>query len=215
VNIRITLVFLILFWIQELISKEIDKKTILFTLAYPVPRSYYLLGRYVAILVLAAISSMLLASLLWLAVKYAGGHYQQQFPVNLGWNYWVTVLGIYLDAAVVAAFAIWISTLSTTPLLPMAIGFIFAISGKALGAVIAYLNSSDGKNDELAAQFSSSINQIQWLLPDLSRLDWRLSTLYSIPLPTNQIAMATLMALSYIALMLCLAILFFRKREFF
>jgi Cu-processing system permease protein len=44
-GVRFSLVLLNLFWVQELVAREIDRRVILFSLAYPVSRGAFLAGR--------------------------------------------------------------------------------------------------------------------------------------------------------------------------
>ncbi len=110
-GIRISLVFFALFWIQELIGREIDRRTVLFALTYPVARSHYVIGRYLGVLGLLALAALLLGILLWVVVQYTGLGYEQGFGIKGGFPYWATIAGLWVDAAVVAAFALWIATL--------------------------------------------------------------------------------------------------------
>jgi len=48
-GMRFALVLLALFWVQELVGREIERRTTTLFLAYPIPRSHYLLGRFVGI----------------------------------------------------------------------------------------------------------------------------------------------------------------------
>jgi ABC-type transport system involved in multi-copper enzyme maturation permease subunit len=211
--LRFSTVLLVLFWIQDLVGKEIDRKTVIFALAYPVSRATYVVGRYLGVLALAAVGILILALLLWLAVLLAGGTYQQEFSVLLGFPYWFAVFGVWLDVAVVAAFALWIASLSTVPVLPLALGAAFAVAGRSLGAVQEYLAQGAGGDQALAERFNPLIAVIQWLLPDLSRLDWRPWPMYSVPPIWETIAWSCGMALGYIAVMLALAVRTFSKRE--
>lgn len=211
--LRFSSVLLVLFWIQELVGKEIDRKTVIFALAYPVSRATYILGRYLGVLALAAVGIVILALLLWLAVLLAGGTYQQEFSVQLGFPYWFTVFGVWLDVAVVAAFALWIASLSTVPVLPLALGAAFAVAGRSLGAVQEYLAQGAGGDQELVERFDPLIAVIKWLLPDLSRLDWRPWPLYSVPPNGETLAWSCIMALAYAGVMLALAVRAFSRRE--
>ncbi|SFZ74572.1 ABC-type transport system involved in multi-copper enzyme maturation, permease component [Chitinimonas taiwanensis DSM 18899] len=213
--LRLILVFLSLFWVQDLISKEIERRTVMFSLAYPVPRAHYLLGRYLAIQTMSVLVALGMAVLLWGAVALAGGSYEQQFPVNLGWPYWIALSGIVLDAAVVSAFALWIATVSTTPMLPLAAGLIFAAVGKSLGAVMDFLARGADGDAALAARFDPIIGLIRWILPDLSRLDWRAAALYNQPMDGTLMGWSICMALAYAGIMLLAATLSFSRREFF
>lgn len=211
--LRISLVLLALVWVQELIGKEIDKRTVLFSLTYPASRSTYILGRYIGILGLLALATTLLAMLLWLVVLNATGGYEQGFPVSLGAPFWSAVFGLWVDAAVVTAFALLIASLSTVPMLPLMLGAAFAVGGKSLGAVADYLaQGADGDKD--IRRLTPVIDFIEKILPDLSRLDWRAWPMYGVEPETAALAIALVVAISYVVLLLSLAIISFSRREF-
>ena len=213
-GLRFSLVLFAIVLVQELVGREIDRRAVILTLSYPVPRSAYLMGRYLGVLGLTATAALLLGLLLWLAVLLAGLGYTQQFGVELGGPYWFAVFGVWLDVAVVSAFAFWIASLSTVALLPLALGAIFAIAGKALGPVTDYLAKGGGSQDELVATFGPMLDVIRWLLPDLSRLDWRVWPMYGSVPEMLSVGLTLVMSLAYIALMIGLSIRFFAKREF-
>lgn len=212
-GIRISLVLFALFWIQELIGREIDRRTVLFALSYPVARGRYVIGRYLGVLGLLALAAALLGMLLWIVVQYTSLGYEQGFGIKGGLPYWATVAGLWVDAAVVAAFALWIATLSTVPMLPLALGLAFAVGGKSLGAVVEYLAKGADGDPELM-RFAPIVNVIQWVLPDLSRLDWRAWPMYGLPPDGLALGLSLLLGVSYAALLLSLAVITFTRREF-
>lgn len=213
-GMRFALVLLALFWVQELVGKEIERRTAILYLAYPIPRAYYIMGRFAGIAVLLLVASVILALLLWLAVIAASGEYAQAHPGALGLPYWSAIFALWLDVVVVAAFTLCIATLSTVSALPLALGAAFAMTGKSLGAVVDYLTrGADGQQD-LVAHYGSAIELTRWVLPDLSRLDWRIWPMYDQPLPSGALTLSCLMAMSYIVLMLGIATQAFKRREF-
>lgn len=211
-GLRFSLVLLSIFWVQEFVGKEIERRLVFFSLTYPVSRAGYLLGRYFAVLVLSAMAALLLGLLLLLVVLLAGGAYDQEFPVALGLPFWATVLGVWVDAAVVSAFATLIAVLSTVTALPLVLSIAFAIAGKGLGPALDYL--ANGADDQLSATYGPIVNNIQWLLPDLSRLDWRPWPMYGLDAVPPEMLWALLMALGYIVVLLVLAIHMLERREF-
>lgn len=212
-GLRITLVLFALFWVQELVAREIERRTVLFSLTYPIARGYYIVGRYWGVLGLLALAAVLLGLMLWLVVLLLGKGYEQGFPVALGVPYWNTVAGLWVDAAVVAAFAFWVSTFSTVPMLPLALGLAFAVAGKSLGIVVEYLaKGADGDPDLL--RLAPLIDVIQWVLPDLSRLDFRAWPMYNLAPASQAVGLGLLMAASYAALLITLAVLTFTRRDF-
>lgn len=212
-GLRVTLVLFSLFWVQELVGREIERRTVLFSLTYPVARGSYVLGRYLGVIGLLALAALLLGLLLWLAVLMTGGEYEQGFVVAAGMPYWITVFGLWVDAAVVAAFALWLSTFSTVPMLPLALGLAFAVGGKSLGAVAEYL-AKGAEGDLELMRLAPFINVIQWLLPDLSRLDWRAWPMYGLAPDGVTFGLALVLAASYAALLLTLAAISFTRRDF-
>jgi ABC-type transport system involved in multi-copper enzyme maturation permease subunit len=213
-GLRFSLVLLGVFWIQELVAKEIDRRTVIFALTYPVSRHAYLLGRYFGILCLMLAATIVLALLLGLAVSFAGYGYEQAYPILLGMPFWTAVYGVWLDVAVVVAFALWIAAISTVSILPIALGAAFAIAGRALGAVLQYLMGGADGDKDLAGTFLPILNVVQWMLPDLSRLDWRVWPMYGAVPPAGSVLWSSLMAGAYTLVMLGLAVRSFAHREF-
>lgn len=212
-GIRISLVLFALFWVQELVSNEIQRRTVLFALTYPVARGHYAVGRYLGVLGMLALAAALLGAVLWLAVLYSGRGYQQAFAVASGGPYWLTVAGLWIDAAVVAAFALWIASLSTVPMLPLALGLAFAAGGKSLGAVAEYL-ALGAEGDPDIMRLAPIVNAIQWVLPDLSRLDWRAWPMYGVAPDATAMAGGLVAATSYAVVLVTLAVITFNRREF-
>src|SRR5438105_440591 len=100
--IRIIGLLVILSWCQEFVGKEIERRTVFFALAYPAPRSSYLIGRYLGLIALGAIAIVGLGILLKGTAYMAGGEYAQSSPIKLGGALWVTLAYVFLDLAVVA-----------------------------------------------------------------------------------------------------------------
>jgi Cu-processing system permease protein len=213
-GLRFAVVLLGSLWVQEMIGNEIGRKTVWFSLTYPVSRHAYLAGRFLGVVALIGLACIVMGLLLWLVVFAAGGAYEQEFPVRLGATYWLTVLGFWLDAVVVSSFALWIASLSTVTFLPFILGLAFAVGGKALGAVMDYLGRGADGDAELVARFDPLIFAIKWVLPDLSRLDWRSWPMYAAPPDHASVVLACAMALAYIGLMVGVAVIAFSRREF-
>ena len=214
-GMRFTLVLLALFWVQELVSKEIERRTVVLMLAYPIPRSRYVLGRFFGIALLLALAVLVLGLLLWIVVFYSEQGYASARVVALGLPYWATLLGVYLDVLVVTAFALCLSLLSTVLLLPLALGAVFAIIGRSIGAVVDFLVVRRGDGDQdMTAHFGPAIDFLRWVLPDLSRLDWRDWTLYQIAPDFASLIWSAVMAISFIVLLLSIGTMVFNRREF-
>lgn len=212
-GLRFSLVLLNLFWVQELVVREIDRKTIFFSLTYPVPRSAFVLGRFLAILVLGLLAAVVLGLLLTVAV-ISVGTYAQQLPPSLGLPFWSNIAGIVVDSVVVMSFALCLASIATAMMLPMALGAILAIAGKALGPAMDYVLSGADGDVQFTERFGPLLGVIRWVLPDLARLDWRDWPLYQSAPDAMGITWALLMAAAYISLMLVITVSVFERREF-
>lgn len=165
-GLRFALVLQTLFWVQELVGREVERRTVILTLAYPVPRSRYIIGRFFGIAMLVFAATLVLAMLLWLMVLFAGGGYPSARPVALGLPYWLTILGLYLDVLVVLSFGLCLAALSTVPMLPLALGAVFAIAGRALGPVLDFVLARNADGDQaLADRFGPALRLVRSLLP--------------------------------------------------
>lgn len=207
-------ILLTLFWAQELFARDLDRRMLPLMLAYPVPRSHYLLGRFLGLALLLtlalALFGALLAGLGWLA----GLGYDQATPVHLGGALAVVLVGIWLELLVVAAFAWLVTSLATTPLLPFLLGLGFAWAGRSLGPVLDFLRGSATAADRpLQGPFRPVLEGLYWALPDLSRLDWRGMALYGQGPGAEAMAVGIGTALGYAALLLGLAMWAFQGRE--
>jgi ABC-type transport system involved in multi-copper enzyme maturation permease subunit len=213
-GIRIIVLLMIVFWCQELVAREIEKRTVFLALAYPVPRSSYLLGRYFGILALTFLAIAVLGITLYISTYFAEKLYGQQQAVNLGWGYFVTLLYIFVDAAVIAAFTILVAAFSTTPLLPLALGLAFAVAARGLGQSLAYLRDPDSGAAGVAPQMNTVFDIVRWVIPDLGQLDIRSATLYNVWPDNAHIFWPLINAIGYSAVVMTIAIMVFRRRQF-
>ncbi len=213
-GVRFVLFLMVLFWCQELVAREIERRTVFLSLAYPAPRASYLLGRYFGMVLLILAALVVLGVLLYITTRLAALDYLASRSVNLSFGYLITLVYIALDVCVVTAFTILISAFSTTPLLPFALGGAFAVAAHGIGPALDFLADKNSGASGHAATLGPIVNSIRWILPDLSKLDIRPLALYDVWPSTASLMYPLVMALAYIGIMLALAVVVFRKREF-
>lgn len=213
-GLRFCLVFFSITLTQDLVAREIERRSVVFSICYPTSRAAYLLGRFIGVASLSFVAALILGLLLLTATLLASKGYEQQFAVSLGAPYWSAIFGIWLDSLVVAAFALVVSCISTVSVLPLAAGLAFAVTGKALGPLAEYIASGANGQPELAAAYQPVLAVAPWLIPDLSRLDWRMWPMYGLQPESMTVFLSICMALSYMAAMLTCAVWIFSRREF-
>lgn len=214
--IRLFGALLVLFWVTELLGRDLERRTIYFVLAYPFSRSIYILSRFLALAGLAAVAVIglgLFTLLAWWLVTLSG--YEQAAPVQLqGMAVPLTLSFIWLDLTVIGAFTLLVATLSTTPMLAFFVGMAFMVSARSLGPILAYLATDEPSAQKIAVIYQPILNAIHWVIPDLSRLDIRTTILYGHWPSADVMVWAAINVACYSTIALMLAMLAFQRREF-
>ncbi|XZG70570.1 ABC transporter permease [Chitinibacteraceae bacterium HSL-7] len=210
--LRLALMFLTLVWVQEILQKELDRKTIQWSLAYPISRASYLLSKWLTIAILLLFATCIFAIPLWALGTFMDWGYADSSKPMLGTALIASLSSAWLESLVILSVTMLFVTLTTTPFLAIALGMMFALAGRGLGAVMNYLLFSEYSDESTKEHYLPLASKLQWLLPDLSALDWRQSVLYG-HWEGLQIAPALLMAISYILLFTLLALFRFEHKE--
>lgn len=213
-GLRFLGLLLVLFWLQETFAKDIDRRTVTFALAYPAPRSAYVLGRFLGVMALIIATVLFWGALLAIVGQMSGGLTGNAEPVNYGVGYGVVLIGIALDLLVIGSFFVLVSSLAETPMLPFLISFGFALSGRTIGVMIDYLALSKQADAALRERLLPLLESLRWLIPDLSRLDWRQIVLYDNWPSWTYILQGVAVAVGYSVIMLGGAVLAYRRRSF-
>lgn len=175
--IRITLPLLMILMVQELFSREFDRRYYLNSLTYPRPRHRLLLGRITAITLILFTSLVFMASILAVEVWFIGKGYDQSTPVALDVHYIVTLLFISLDFLALTALATLLAIATPTPSFVL-IGTVgFMLIARSYSSIISLIktNSYVVSNPEL---YQNSLGILGYLFPDLGALDVRMVSLY-------------------------------------
>lgn len=203
--------------VQELLTREFERRLHLTSLTYPRPRLFWLLGRLSAIgailLCLQLITAILLAAL----VRYVAGSYEQATPVALGLPYVITHAFAAVDLLVVLAIATLLAVSTTTPSFVLIGSLGFVLIARSYMPIIQLLQGADYLVDKIADPklYKDSLNALSFVLPDLGTLDVRMIALYGkmefLPGHWPLLLGATL---AYAIAMISLAVWRLNKREF-
>ena len=181
-----------------IVAGEIQRKTILPTLAKPVPRWAFCLGRYAGLVLLlildAAVIVALLRAVLWLAGS-------ELAPVALQ-----AAALLCVEFAVLAAVAILFASFST-PLL--AASYAFAVF--FIGHLLPDLRTFAEKSQSPAAR--ACARAFYALLPDLELLNLKSQAANLLPVRAAYVWRAAGYGIGYAAIVLALAILIFSRRD--
>lgn len=213
-TIRLALPVLTVLLLQEVLSREFDRKLFLTSLTYPRPRYGFLLGRVTAIgvLVLGLLAS--LAILLAVATDWIGQGVSQSRLPALGLPYLVTIVFVALDLLVVLAIGTLLSVLATTPSFVLIGTLGFMLVARSFSAIVALLTRDSTLVGHTEA-YQSSLSIIGYLLPDLAALDVRMIALYGewSFLPSDW-ALRVVATLAYTAALFAMAVWALNRKRF-
>jgi ABC-type transport system involved in multi-copper enzyme maturation permease subunit len=181
------------------VAGEVERKTILPTLAKPVERWAFCLGRYLGLVSLLVVNVALMLAVLALVLRLAG-HGTSLVAVE-------AALLIAVELMVLAAVALLFASFST-PVLASAFGFSLFLIGHLVSDLRAFAERSKtgGAARALARAF-------YLLLPDLELLNLKAHAANEIPVAAAFVARSAAYGMAYAAVLVLLAVAIFSRRD--
>ena len=181
-----------------LVAGEIDRRTVFPTLAKPLTRGGFLLGRYAGLLAMLAVNVVIMMAVLTAMLRIAD--YQLTRVVV------AAAFLILLELAVMAATAMFFGSF-TTPVLATAFSLSLFLIGHLLGDLQAF---GERTHSGLARALATAAYR---LLPDLELFNLKSLASNELPLPPGLTSTATLYGVAYTGVLLVLAVTIFRARD--
>jgi len=181
-----------------IVSGEIQQKTILTTLAKPVPRWTFCVGRYLGLVLLLVLNCAVIMVLLRAVLWFAG------YPLSATALQAAALLCV--EFAVLAALAVLFATFST-PILAGSYAFALFFIGHLLPDLRLFAEKTHSAMARTLARGCYA------LLPDLELLNLKSHAANELPVAAGYVAHAAGYGLAYAAVILALAIIVFSRRD--
>jgi len=180
-----------------LVFKEIEKRTIYTLVSKPIVRSHFILGKYLGLVLVLAVNVSIMTACFYglLLVK--------------GWADAAIASAVFLtlvELLLVTAIAIFFSSFST-PILSS----LFTVTAYVIGHVSWGLLMLAERVNGLGRGICHAL---YWCLPNLERLNVRGMVVHGADVPLDQVLTATVYGVSYTIIVLGLAMMMFRRRDF-
>ncbi len=175
--VRLLLPLAMVLMVQELISKEFDRRYFLNSLAYPSSRDGFFLARFFAIIFLGQCFLLVMAVVLAFLVMLLGANVGQATPVSLGLGYVVVIIFVSLDFLVLCAMAGFLAVVASTSSFVLIGVFGFMLVARSFASIVELL----ARNTYLvsdAESYRAGVGMLGHLLPNLGALDVRGVALY-------------------------------------
>lgn len=182
----------------NLVYKEIDKRTLYTILSRPISRYEFVLGKYLGLVALIGMTTILMTLISALYIIVMGGAVDSMF--------FVAVLLIYIKLLLVTAFSVLLSSLAS-PILGAAIVLSGYVFGHATGILI-----------DLPPQFTGTLAEtvmrgIYFVTPNLSNFDIWQEYANGIAISREYVLWTILYGVLYTGLVLYLATVAFRNKD--
>ncbi len=206
---------LVFFICINLMAKDIDKKTIQLVLSKPFSRGEYIFGKYFG-LVLLVLSTLTLL-LVFSSATVAGVHsmYPAYFE-GFAWSifFWAVAF-IALQLALLCAIVVFFSAITTSSFITLIFSMASYLVGVTLEEVLFYLKSQAAAGEVIASESLHSVLEVvAWLVPNFAAFDLKTEAAHGLALEPVRLLTTAGYAFGYILLLLWLAALIFRRREF-
>ncbi len=196
--IHLSAVVLAIFVGSNLVSKEIEKKTILTILVRPISRLQFILGKALGLGLL--ILTMILGLAVVLTLIFLG--LGLSVNVRLG----LVLLGLLAEAMVLLGFTL-VFSMFTKPLLVVCFSVGLFLIGHWQSSLSFFAQKSQG----------GILVPVSWLvstfLPNLERLNWKSLVIYDVPLDGYAKMLSLTYAFSWFAVCVVLATLLFKRKD--
>ena len=190
--------------------KDMERRYTFSVLALPIPRTSYLLGRFIGVALFLLLTALLLGCLAGCVVLFVSGNFPPDRPVVWG-NICLAVVFDALKYILLVAVAVLFSTVSTSFFLPIFGTISVFLVGNASQQVYDYVHSQAGQ--VLPPLVRVCASALYYLLPNFSAFDLKVNAIYGVPLALNGIALTLGYLVVYAAIVLCIASAIFSRRE--
>jgi len=183
----------------EVISREVERRTVFSVLAKPISRGTFLLGKYLGLIL------TLWLQVLLMAVAFALISLLAQAP--LGGVHLAFLAMVACELALVGAIATLFSSF-TTPLLAA----FFTTGLWLVGGLSRELRDIGASSD--SAWVEGSTWWLHRVLPDLASFDIAIEAAHGLPVPASQLAWSVVYGTCYATVLLGIAVAIFQRRQF-
>lgn len=199
VAIQLSAVILAIFLGSTLVSKEIEKKTIMTLLVRPITRLQFLLGKALGLILLQV--TVMTALALVLVGIYQG------INVDIQVEFLFALHGVFLESLVLLGLAMFFSIFAT-PMMVIAFALGVFVIGHWLDSLVYFSGKSESG---LMPTFTSILTKV---IPNLEKFNWRAAVIYNDSVAASTIGWATVYALAWFGILILAAGFIFRKRDF-
>jgi len=197
----------------NLITKDIDKRSIYTVISLPLSRSQYLIAKFFGLVSLIFFSLIILTIFGSISIKLTSYLYPQDINSQIFWyKIFISIFYIYLKLIIITSAVFLFSSFATSTFLPLVLSFIFYFIGESIEEVKTFI---EGVGKERVNPVVKAVAQFAYyIFPNLSAYDLKPHAIYGLPLDYGNLLFVFLYGIFYTAIILTISVMIFRRREF-
>jgi len=199
----------------NLMAKDIDKKTIHLVLSKPFSRGEYIWGKYFGLLLVVLFAQVIVLLFSCATVACVHAMYPGYFT-SFSWRvFFIAAFFIYLQQALLCAIVVFFSSITSTSFITLIFSMASYIVGISLEEVVFYLRTQAATEEVVAsATLHHTLEVVTWLVPNFAAFDFKIEAAHGLALEWSRLWTSCGYGVLYICILLVLASLIFKRREF-
>jgi len=208
--ISFTLLVLSILLGASAVWRDVERRYTASVLTLPMPRSSYILGKFLGGALLLVICSVVMGVVSLAVIAISSSLYPSDLPIR----WYAIILAVTASCmkyVLLATVALLFSCISTSFFLPFFGTVSIFLAGSASQEVFEYVSGEVGKTVSPFA--AAMVKGLYYLLPNLSAFDFQVNAIYALEIPAKGLLYTTLYFLVYTSILLVLAAWVFGRRE--
>ena len=190
--------------------RDVERRYTSSILTLPVSRASFLLSKFFSIILFLLICTLVLGLCSGVVILLAASTYPSDIPIH--WvNIALVLTGDILKYTILTAFALLLSTVSTSFYLPFFGTLVIFFCGSASQEVFEYLSGQFGQT--ISPLMLKIVTLTYYLLPNFSSFDFQMQAVYGLPVPMEGMILTLCYGLTYTGILLGIAIFAFGRKE--
>lgn len=197
----------------NLLSKDIERRTIFTILSRPISRGQYLIGKFFGLLLLTGLIMLLLSAGIWIALQCGEFLFGARFFVQVSWLSIALALFLsWLSVLILNAIVVLWSTVTTSSFLATLLTLFSYVIGHFVDDVVRFLQVKTTAVD-ISESIRMTVDMAQYVFPNLAAFDLKSAAAHGMTIPFADVAILFAYACAYITVLLSLSTLFLNRRD--
>lgn len=194
----------------NLLARDFEKRTIYMVISRPIARWQYVLGKFLGLMLMVAVSVVVIGGFAGGSVKIIMLWAPDYVPPDYAWSiFGLSLFFAFLSLLIVTALAQLFTSVTTSSF----IALLLTACAYFIGQNVEMVRKMFADKDDLSFFSSTLIEVVTWVFPNLSAFDLKTAAGYGLPLDGWSMIWLALYGISYVAVTLILTIFIFQRRE--